>query len=603
VAREWGISRQDPSFVACRLKAARAAGLFAESRLASVDGKRGRGNRAVGVTREVAAQERRRRTQDQGRPPKCPDVSAELFNWWVDMAQSLACRVSSAMLIAQVQLILDDARNYAKLCIENGKPLPQFEEPEIDKVWLCRFRKYWGITKQSVNCQYVVSHAKVERRMGVIWRNAARLIVFHELLYGPDRLTFVSVDEKPFRFNATAEDKIWALRGQLKKYKKERRNQLLERWTGMSACFSRSGYPGGGSYLPDGRWVPKWAALFKAETGSRLALQPPSEQVLVQYAPKGSYRTEQFFDYIDWLLPDIADASSAVIPIADWHSAHLDESVHELVKAKTHGPMLLLGGGTTTKGAVPDQEPHHQLNQKYKGAQEKAMSRMLLERPHAVPKYTKQHVMTMGWESWCEVRHECSVKLHKQLGYSLAIEGEDHLISNDLRPYWFSPRLDMPNTRRRIKAEVQEMFAGGLGTCWEDVYGLMEKHEDHRAAGEGEESMEIVIEEGEEAEDEEDDGDDDFEGDDGYSDEGDDDENGGSDGEGERDDVVEDTSGEDTEEREPQEDGDGDGDGGGDGVGSQVSERVRPAAAGNLGSTEQASHAAAVSPGSQYGAN
>ena len=34
-------------------------------------------------------------------------------------------------------------------------------------------------------------------RIGVAWRNASMLIVFHELSYEPDKLTFISVDEKP----------------------------------------------------------------------------------------------------------------------------------------------------------------------------------------------------------------------------------------------------------------------------------------------------------------------------------------------------------------------------------------------------------------------
>ena len=64
---------------------------------------------------------------------------------------------------------------------------------------------------------------------------------------------------------------------------------MLERWTGMTVCYSQGCQPGN---------IPKWAALFKAESGARIHLDA-EEGVKVQFAPSGSYQT-QVFEYLEW---------------------------------------------------------------------------------------------------------------------------------------------------------------------------------------------------------------------------------------------------------------------------------------------------------------
>ena len=84
----------------------------------------------------------------------------------------------------------------------------------------------------------------------------------------------MSLDEKPFRFNATGRKKLLAVRGQKLVKCKELRAMLLERWTGITAVFSRR-HPS--ACLPDGTFRPKWAALFKAKDGSRMKLTPRTD--------------------------------------------------------------------------------------------------------------------------------------------------------------------------------------------------------------------------------------------------------------------------------------------------------------------------------------
>ena len=47
-----------------------------------------------------------------------------------------------------------------------------------------------GPHPQTVNAQYKVSYEKFARRLRVAWRNATHLVVLHEELFGPGRLTF-----------------------------------------------------------------------------------------------------------------------------------------------------------------------------------------------------------------------------------------------------------------------------------------------------------------------------------------------------------------------------------------------------------------------------
>ena len=236
----WGCQPDDPEYARCRGMVYRAVRLHERAKGKNLCGLRGRGIRDQDVrTKRVDPAARRRALGDQGRRSKLVDLSHELFNWWVDMAETLQARVPTVALLAQAKVILHDAKQLVRECEERGEVPPWVDEPSLDYVWICRWRKQWNLTKQSVNCKYKVAFSKKVMRMGVTWRNSTRLLALHAKLFGPDRLTFVSVDEKPFRFNACGEDQIWARRGATKKRVREKRVALLERWTGITACYSR----------------------------------------------------------------------------------------------------------------------------------------------------------------------------------------------------------------------------------------------------------------------------------------------------------------------------------------------------------------------------
>ena len=103
---------------------------------------------------------------------------------------------------AQALLIIEDAQAYVDDCMRRGEIPPLLSIPKaITRVWICRWRHMFSLTPKSITCTYSVSFIKKLLRMGVTWRNDARLKVCHEILFGVGRLTFISVDEKPYRFN------------------------------------------------------------------------------------------------------------------------------------------------------------------------------------------------------------------------------------------------------------------------------------------------------------------------------------------------------------------------------------------------------------------
>ncbi len=353
-----GTTPGEAGYDAARQRAYRCLRLAEKAETEGVTGATGRGRRATGVRSHRIRPEQRRRAQGRsGRPEKMPDLSHELFQYWVDMGETLKSRVPSHMLISQAWIIVGDAQRYVEECDAAGIVAPRLQIPSLDSVWLSRWRAQWSLTPQSVNCKYTVSFAKLEKRLGVTWRNAARLLFLHERLFGPGGLEFLTIDEKPYHFNAIGGDKVWRRRGTKKKAVKEKRQHMLERWTGMTSCSSKGCQPG---------TVPKWAALFKAEDGSRTHLRVP-EGVKVQFAPHGSYRTEHVLDYLEWRLEDVEDPRETTVPVLDWYAAHLAEEVQDLVKEKGAGsPTLYLGGGTTSVQSSCDAFAHFPSSTDYK---------------------------------------------------------------------------------------------------------------------------------------------------------------------------------------------------------------------------------------------
>ena len=69
-------------------------------------GRVGQGRRATGHRCNRVPARRRLRESGAGRPESCPSISVELFQYWVDRAATLHCRVASTDLMQHATVLL-----------------------------------------------------------------------------------------------------------------------------------------------------------------------------------------------------------------------------------------------------------------------------------------------------------------------------------------------------------------------------------------------------------------------------------------------------------------------------------------------------------------
>lgn len=348
--------------------------------------------------------------------------------------------------------------------------------------------------------------------MRVLWRNSIRIQYWHELIYGPSRIRFISVDEKPLYMCSMDGQKVLMRRGGKDCTAVERKAYTRQRLTGMTACPSWR--------LPSGE-VPKYALLFKALSGdqilNQLVMPAGEDQFKVQFAPKGSYRTEQFCQYLDWLLPDVQSPIDAIVPIYDWASCHLSPFVSELLDHKGHYCELQIGGCITDEVQVPDVIIHKDLNQNWIKAEQLDTIDELSKNPDRIPTPSRQKIIERGWGVWRNLDHDRTVDGHLRCGVNLPLDGsKDFMIREKILPIWGDPLDPMPAARVKIKASLQQYYhtlddAMSDSEKWQMIRVLLEEYDPHRAMREGEELADVHVD------DDEDGGDDDDGGGDGQS--------------------------------------------------------------------------------------
>ena len=478
-------------------------------------GRAGPRQTITGSRTEIVKWRRRRRCVGGGRTASVGEISFELFQWWVDMAETLHARVPSNLLLHQAELLRNEVAKKHGALVNSGEERGDLSLPIICPMWLSRWRREWGLTWKTVNLRYKISYDKAKHRVGVLWRNIIRLRALHQVLYGPGMLRFVSVDQKPFYMSTTGSDKTLARKGSGRVRAKENPCLTRERFTGMTVCPSwdwtkpwREGAVEMPACWPRDRMVPPWAVLFKSDSGATLKeTLRRGAHVLLQFAPCGSYRCENMLEYLDWLLPHCQDPKDAIVPVYDWYAPHKNPLLLELVLDRGHGTDLLIGGGITSLIQVPDVAIHSELQAHYKDAELHDNLAQLRRRPKKVPKCEKQHAIDRGSSAWESVDHGRGIRGHVKLGFTTALDGsQDHLLAKEVLPFWQS--LDMCRIRPQLIAEVEESVRAGDITSWHQAQELLEAYDDHNHIPEGMEGCDVDIVDDEDDSDQDDDDDD-----------------------------------------------------------------------------------------------
>ena len=251
----------------------------------------------------------------------CCAVSDELWAMFVDHIHNVPGRVGSSTIISWARMLCDDMRELWQRRVEAGEadPAAPPKLPQLDYVFVLRWRRAYGVTWRTVNLRYKLSAAKRKARLRVFWCNVLRLRFLHERLFGPGKLRFVGFDQKPLYFNSPAAQKTLATAGARRVAVKENLAASRERFTVMTSvpswCPRESGLGWTSRY---GDKAPMIAVLFKSPTASahriRAKLTPPADCML-QFAEKGSYRLSNLIGFLDWFLK--SDQSGvAVAPAA-----------------------------------------------------------------------------------------------------------------------------------------------------------------------------------------------------------------------------------------------------------------------------------------------
>ena len=289
------------------------------------------------------ARQRCRRQSAKPRPRKMACLWYELLQWFVDEVEELRSRADSALLLSQARVIRDRL-------LEQGHPASAM--PKIDKHFLSRWRAEYGLCMRATTVRFKVSLAAAVARVRTMLLNIFRLRRLWCLCFGGDvPMRWISFDQKPSWFNNAGLKPQLSRKGARKVGAREDHHGTRQRYTVMTTVQS---WPRPFDATTGGLTPPKMAVLFKADSGSRIRkgmMVPP--WLLLQFQERGSYRTEDVLQFLDWALEPAACPQESIIVLLDWFSAHLSAEVAELVARKGH-VLLFHGGGVTGIEQVND---------------------------------------------------------------------------------------------------------------------------------------------------------------------------------------------------------------------------------------------------------
>ena len=426
--------------------------------------------------RVVPARNRLRRA-GAGRPVLSPEVGDELWSWFVDRLHNVPARVNSNLLLTQARICLSDVQECWRRRAECGEVDPDKPPrlPKLDQNWITRWRRAHGVTWRTVNLRYKISAVKRNLRVRAFWANVLRLRFFHAGLFGKNKLRFVGFDQKPLCFNSFLAAKTLALRGCRKVALKENVAASRERFTVMTQVHS---------------WTPAepppCAIMFRIQsvTGGRIRarLKVPGDWLL-QFGPKGSYRTEHVLRFLDWWCKPVGRPADTIVVVLDWFKPHLDERVDEMLHDNGHS-VLRICGGITPDVQVGDTHRHGPYSRVYRDLEAEDAQIQLQLRPSQLPNCSRQTVMDRAYEAWRDVPHSDSEQEWVQNGITNALDGsQDGDLRSDLQSLW--QVLRMPVLRDQIRAEIADEVAAGRLHAWSQYPDLLEPYDEHAPLEEG----------------------------------------------------------------------------------------------------------------------
>ena len=454
--------------------------------------KAGRGIKAAGRSACVKASQRKRESGG-GRRAKCPEIGAELFQWFVDTIRHCKARVGNDILLAKAKQILLDEKKAVQTMVADGviteDQIPQW--PSIGPSWIRDWRKRWRVSWRTKSIVYKVPRPVLARRLGVFWRNVIRVRYYHSKMFPNKRLRCRAYDQKPMYFNQAGDQGTFACMDDWEVSVREIDSASRARFTVMTKHVDKDidetmeqvAARSHGTGNPH-----RLGVLFKTKgSGERIraGLSAPDD-VLLQFGPKGSYRTGTVVEFLGWDLGDADGDGDMEMVFLDWFSAHLDDSVRSLIKDKGHVVMYIPGGATPWVATL-DTGCHAPYQREYTES-EKADHAAQLLAGASMPDYTRQAVMDRAMAAWKDIPHArlCENEWD-HVGVTLPLDGSgDHKLRHQCVPFWHE--LDIPAARDRIKTLIDVGIRTGELQSWDQVYDLLESYDAHAPLVEGEDA-------------------------------------------------------------------------------------------------------------------
>ena len=241
--------------------------------------------------------------------------------------------------------------------------------------------------------------------------------------------------------------------------------------------------------------VPPLAVLFKAKDGSRMA--PKLEHrpwMHLQFQERGSYRSENVVDALEWGLRPATCSSESVVVLLDWFSAHLSDEVQDALRAMGH-VVIYHGGGVTGLMQVNDTHLHAIVQRIMEQLETSFMNMMRQQDPSKIASLQRQDVLDIVAEMWQSIDHaNVRTKGYAQTGATLPPNGDTADVFADLRPIW--DKIDGPALRAEANKHVDELWEAGILTSWADVDNIIEHHVPHPPEEEGLEAVSWEVVEG-----------------------------------------------------------------------------------------------------------
>ena len=426
----------------------------------------------------------RRRKDDNAHDTRRRDgewIGFELLQWFVDEIEAIKGRADS-------RLMMDHARWLRSQLVASG--VQDALLPKINKSWLFRWRRFFGISIRRGTTTFQVSWYKVVTRVRVMLGNMFRLRRLWALCHPGVPMRWLSADQKPSWMNNAGRRPMYARKGSRAVGAKENHAATRNRYTILTFVPS---------WASAGPEPPPVAVLFKAAGGgARLARElevPP--WMKLQFQEKGSYRADDVVEAIQWALPQAANSSESIVVMLDWFSAHLSAEVADAVRGLGH-VLLYHGGGVTGLQQINDTHLHAVVQRMMEQLETAAMHRLRQADPQKIASFQRQDVLDIVAEMWQGIDHaNVRQKGYAQTGPTLPDDATIDDLFVDLRPVW--EHIDGQALRQQAIQDVNDQWAAGILQSWADAENIIEHHTPHPEVQEGLEGVdwEIVSDEDE----------------------------------------------------------------------------------------------------------